>query len=100
MGGFVTYKLFIFDFDGTLADSAKWYFDTLSAASRRFGFRRIRPEEAEEFRSLTGDEIIRRLEIPAWKLPALGRYMRERAARAEISLFPGVKTMLRTVAGK
>ncbi len=33
------YRLAIFDFDGTLADSFGWCMDTIGATSTEFGFR-------------------------------------------------------------
>jgi phosphoglycolate phosphatase len=35
------YKLVIFDFDGTLADSAHWLARELNPLARRFGFHQV-----------------------------------------------------------
>jgi beta-phosphoglucomutase-like phosphatase (HAD superfamily) len=37
----VAYKLVIFDFDGTLADSAGWLFGVLNQVADSYGFRRV-----------------------------------------------------------
>ena len=35
------YKLAIFDFDGTLADSFAWFLSVINEVADRYGFRRI-----------------------------------------------------------
>jgi phosphoglycolate phosphatase len=35
------YALVIFDFDGTLADSADWFRGALNQIARRYGFREV-----------------------------------------------------------
>src|SRR5262249_30703359 len=44
-------------------------------------------------------EILRRMEVPLWQLPTIARDMRRLKAAhiADIALFPGVVTMLRTL---
>jgi phosphoglycolate phosphatase len=45
-------------------------------------------------------EILARLEVPLWKLPVIARHMQRLKSEqaASIALFPGVGTMLRTLA--
>jgi phosphoglycolate phosphatase len=90
------YRLAIFDFDGTLADSADWFTANLNDVADRFGFRRVDDEEIKALRRLPNREIIRRLEFPMWKLPGIARHMRGMVARdaASIQLFDGVGAML------
>ncbi|WP_181702055.1 HAD hydrolase-like protein [Chthonobacter albigriseus] len=73
-------RLAIFDFDGTLADSADWVFSTMNSVADRFGFRRVAPEEREELRGLSNREIIARLGVPMWKLPLIAAHMRKAVA--------------------
>jgi phosphoglycolate phosphatase len=92
----VTYKLVIFDFDGTLADSFPWFlhvFDTLAA---RYRFKRITEQEGATLRGYSARQIIQHLGVPAWKLPLIARHARMLAKRdrAQIALFPGVDCML------
>lgn len=63
-------------------------------------FRRVRDEDIEGLRHASTREILTRLEVPLWKLPAIARHARrlKGKAAAEISLFAGVETMLRTLA--
>lgn len=95
------YSLVIFDLDGTLVDSFPWFLRTINDVADRFGFRRVRDEDVEELRHASTREILSRLEVPAWKLPAIARHARrlKGEAAAEISLFAGAEAMLRTLAG-
>jgi phosphoglycolate phosphatase len=96
----VPYSLAIFDLDGTLADSFPWFLRTINDVADRFGFRRIADEDIEPLRHASSRDILTRLEVPLWKLPAIARHARrlKAEAAAEISLFAGVETMLRTLA--
>lgn len=95
------YSLAIFDLDGTLVDSFPWFLRTINDVADRFGFRRVRDEDIEGLRHASTREILSRLEVPVWKLPAIARYARrlKGEAMAEISLFAGAEAMLRTLAG-
>ncbi|WP_456746445.1 HAD-IA family hydrolase [Bradyrhizobium sp. USDA 4354] len=94
------YALAIFDLDGTLADSFPWFLRTINDVADRFSFRRVAHEEIEGLRHASSREILARLEVPLWKLPAIARHARRLKAEAasEISLFAGVEAMLRTLA--
>ncbi len=94
------YSLAIFDLDGTLADSFPWFLRTINDVADRFGFRRVRNEDVEGLRHASTREILARLDVPLWKLPAIARHARrlKGQAAAEISLFAGVEAMLQTLA--
>ena len=91
--------LIIFDLDGTLADSYPWFLRHVNDVADRFGFRRISDGDAEALRHAGSHDILRRLEVPLWKLPAIARHMRrlKAASLADIALFPGVDAMLRAL---
>ena len=93
------YSLIIFDLDGTLADSFPWFLRNVNGVADRFGFRRIADGDVESLRHAGSREILRRLEVPVWKLPGIARHMRRMKAAhlADIPLFPGVEAMLRTL---
>jgi phosphoglycolate phosphatase len=95
------YSLAIFDLDGTLADSFPWFLRTINDVADRFGFRRVADEDIEGLRNASSREILSRLEVPLWKLPAIARHARrlKGEAAAEIALFAGVEAMLKTLAG-
>lgn len=90
------YDLAIFDFDGTLADSAEWFFAAYEGLAARFGLCRATRAELEGLRALGTREIMRRLDVPLWKLPLIARDMRARMARdiAGIALFPNIAEAL------
>lgn len=96
------YKLVIFDFDGTLADSARWVARELNPLARRFGFRQVTDAEIETLRACDTRQILDRLGVPTWKVPFIANHLRQRLAQeAEtIQLFPGAKALLRRLAGQ
>jgi phosphoglycolate phosphatase len=96
------YKLVIFDFDGTLADSSRWLARELQPLAARFGFRQAGESEIETLRCKDTREILKHLGVPLWKLPFIARHLRRCMGRdAEtIQLFPGAKALLRRLAGQ
>ncbi|CAN5531088.1 HAD family hydrolase [soil metagenome] len=96
------YDLAIFDFDGTLADSAEWFFAAYDAVAVRFGLRRASRAELEGMRALGTREIMRALDVPMWKVPLIARHMRRRMADeiGGIALFPGVADALNLLHGR
>jgi phosphoglycolate phosphatase len=93
----VLYKLVVFDFDGTLADTFPWFASVLNGVADRFGFRKVETaEEVEALRGLSSRQIIERLDVPIWKLPLIARHMRRLASEhaADMRTFEGVPAML------
>lgn len=97
-----TYRLVIFDFDGTLADSFPWFTGVLDQTADRFGFRRVDAAEREALRASSSREILRRFGVPHWKLPMIAAHMRRLKAEAadRIPLFEGTGEMLRRLSEK
>ena len=95
------YSLVIFDLDGTLADSFPWFRRHVNAVADRFAFRRVADEDVESLRHADSREILARLEVPLWKLPAIARHMRRLKGLhiADIPLFDGTEAMLRRLRG-
>jgi phosphoglycolate phosphatase len=93
--GATKYRLALFDFDGTLADSADWFLQQVNVAAGEMGFRRIEAGDYERVRGYSSQEIIEYLDFPKWKLPILLAHMRKAAAehKGAIKLFPGVERM-------
>lgn len=93
-------SLAIFDLDGTLADSFPWFLTVVNGVARRYGFRQIADDEVEPLRRAGTRDILRRLEVPLWKLPAIARHMRalKRDQVERIPLFPGVAGALQALA--
>ncbi|HUO21538.1 MAG TPA: HAD hydrolase-like protein [Caulobacteraceae bacterium] len=94
------YRLVIFDFDGTLADSFPWVIGMMNDVADKFAFRRVRDGELEALRLCDAREIMRRLGVKRWKLPMIARYVRARMAAEvdQIPLFPGAGQMLADLA--
>ncbi|MGH1350529.1 MAG: HAD hydrolase-like protein [Methyloligellaceae bacterium] len=84
--------LAIFDFDGTIADSAGWFFSIMNDIAEKHGFPHISEEERELLRGYTTQKIISHLGIPLWKIPIIANDLRKLAADHidQISLFPWV----------
>ena len=89
------YKLVIFDFDGTLADSYPFFLGVQNELAKKYNFRQL---TEEELKAIDGDplEIVKRAGMPLWKLPftmvSARRMLSERID--QIPLFEGVlKTM-------
>ena len=96
----MSYRLVIFDFDGTLADSSGWFIGVLDDLAKRHRFRTVDAEELEEMRGLGNREIVRRFGIAKWKLPFIAADLRKRAATADIALFDGVAPLLAALRAK
>ncbi len=94
------YDLVIFDFDGTLADSAGWTLGILNEVAVRFGFKTLSDEEKAMLRGQDNRAIVRYLGVPAWKMPLIAAHMRKLVARdaERIALFPGVDALLARLA--
>jgi phosphoglycolate phosphatase len=90
------YRLVIFDFDGTLADTFPWFMRVVNSVADRFRFKRIEEHEVEHLRGCSAREIVKHLGVPAWKLPLIARHMRALAAGevGSIRLFDGIAPML------
>lgn len=93
------YQLLIFDFDGTLADSAPWMTRTMNDIADQFGWRKVSDREIEMLRGKSNMEIVRYLGVPMWKLPSIAAEMRRRIARDidQIGLFTGTDELLRSL---
>ncbi|CAH0255670.1 Phosphoglycolate phosphatase [Massilia sp. Bi118] len=93
----MTYRLAIFDFDGTLADSFPFFLSVFNTIADRHGFRRIDTARAGELRHYGVRQMMEHVGMPAWKLPAASRtfmaMMKENAGA--ISLFDGIADALR-----
>jgi phosphoglycolate phosphatase len=91
------YKLAIFDFDGTLADSFPWFCRILNDVADRFGFRRTEPHEINALRTMGARDLMRHFGIPAWKTPFIAHHIRKRKSKEleQTRLFDGVEAMLR-----
>ena len=92
----MAYHLFIFDFDGTLADSGPWMIEALNGAAARFGFRQLSRDEIEALRGRDSRSVMRELGVSWWRLPGIAAHVRKLAREAPPPpLFPEIAPMLR-----
>lgn len=96
-----SYKLAIFDFDGTLGDTMAWFLDASDAMAAQFGFVPIDRSNLDNLRHKSAREMMRIHKVPLLKLPMLARHVQAmmQADAGSIRLFAGVEEMLRAVHG-
>jgi phosphoglycolate phosphatase len=92
----MNYRLAIFDFDGTLADSFELFVSLTNLAADRYGFERMQSDELEQLRDLPPADLLKRLRVSRWKLPFIARYIRKLNAEQthRVALFEGVDALL------
>ncbi len=90
------YKLVIFDFDGTLADSFDWFLGVVDELAAKHKFKMFDLAELDELRGSSATKVLAHLGVSSWRLPAIGRHLQKLAARdaEKIVLFDGVERML------
>jgi phosphoglycolate phosphatase len=90
------YRLAIFDFDGTLADSFPFFIRVFNQLAQQHGFKAIDPDSAPSFRSYNPRQMMNHVGLPSWKLPLVAKnfiaLMRENVAA--IRPFEGVNDVL------
>jgi len=91
------YKLVIFDFDGTLADTFPWFLKTLDQVAEKFNLIKIDKNKTEELRKLDAASFLKYLKIPLYKLPTIATYMRKLMTEQieDIKLFEGTAKLLK-----
>lgn len=96
------YKLVIFDFDGTLADSFALFLETWKVTSQLYKFKFASEDEIEKLRGLSAREVIAEISLPWWKLFPVGRYMRKhmQANIDQVKLFDDIENVLRSLKSK
>jgi phosphoglycolate phosphatase len=98
----MTYRLAMFDFDGTLADSFPFFLSVFNTVADRHAFRNIDVARAGELRHLGVRQMMDHVGLPAWKLPLASKTfmaMMQDSAH-EIPLFDGIADALRHLHGR
>jgi phosphoglycolate phosphatase len=93
----MNYRLAIFDFDGTLADSVPWFAGVVNHLADRHGFKRVRELDHDRLRGYAPRKLLAALDVPLWKVPLIAYHLRSLMTRDidQISLFEGVDRLLR-----
>lgn len=90
------FKLVIFDFDGTLADSLAWLIGISDRLADEFGFDRIDKDQVAILRRHDAATLLRLHHVPLWKVPFIAaRFRRLMAQQIHlIAPFPGIADLL------
>ena len=96
------YKLIIFDFDGTLADTFPFVLSIMDQVIDKYGLKRINPGEIEMLRGYDTRKIMKHLGVPLWKAPVIGRHALRLLAKEihRLALFEGVEQLLQSLSSK
>ncbi|MBD9414170.1 HAD hydrolase-like protein [Pseudomonas sp. PDM16] len=95
----MNYKLAIFDFDGTLADSFPFFIGVFNTLAEKHRFKSISPAEIPTLRGYGARQMMQHVEMPIWKLPLVSRDFigLMRASAASICTFDGVEATLQAL---
>jgi len=64
-------ETFIFDFDGTIADTHHYIIQVSNRLADEFGYAMILPDEIDDLKDKTVREVIRHLNVPLLKIPSI-----------------------------
>lgn len=93
------YKLVIFDFDGTLADTFPWALTIMDEMIEKFDIKNVDRSQLEMLRHFDAEQLLTHVGIPLWKLPKIARYLKKAMADEIhlINLFPGVDAVIKAL---
>jgi phosphoglycolate phosphatase len=100
------YRLVVFDFDGTLADSFPFFLQVYDTVADTHGLRRLDRSALASWRGLDTRTLMRTVGLPMWKMPRVMYQFHAlmadelSAATPRVGLFEGVDDMLRALAAR
>jgi phosphoglycolate phosphatase len=96
------YELWIFDFDGTLADSFPFFLEVFDTLARTHDFRRLEHDKIDMLRGCDLPQLMHHLGLPRWKLLPVALQFRALMAQniARIALFDGMRDVLHALAAR
>ena len=59
------YKLVIFDFDGTLADSFPLFLHSINILAATYNFPPIKPEDVDQMRGMNARQLMQSAQLPS-----------------------------------
>jgi phosphoglycolate phosphatase len=94
------YKLAIFDFDGTLADSFPWILSIIDSIADQYKVKRLEKDQLDTLRGYDPKTLMKMHAVPIWKLPFIARHVQKRMAREiqSVPMFDGIERMFDTLA--
>lgn len=94
------YKLAIFDFDGTLADSFPWVVTVIDQLADEYHLPRVAKDDIETLRRMGARQILQKYRVPFWKLFPISRRLRHLMAEnvQHIRAFDGVDGLFHNLA--
>ena len=96
------YRLAIFDFDGTLADSFPFFVRVINQLAEQHDFKKVDLDLVPTYRQYSARQLMEQVGMPAWKLPfvvkSFNSLMRQHVA--SISLFEDVDDLLPYLANR
>jgi phosphoglycolate phosphatase len=63
------YRMAIFDFDGTLADSFPFFVRVINQLAEQHGFKKVDLDLVPTYRQYGARQLMEQVGMPAWKLP-------------------------------
>jgi phosphoglycolate phosphatase len=92
----MTAKVFIFDFDGTLADSRTTLVEIANELADEFGYDQVTENEIIRLSNLSSRDVLLQSPIPAYKIPFLLRRVKKELNQhiANLKPFIGIKEAL------
>lgn len=96
------YKLIIFDFDGTLADSYPWFISRFNQVAAKYRFKKIATHEIDGLRYYSAGQLMKYLGVPIWKMPLIANHVRKLMANdiQQIPTFEGVASLLKRLSDR
>ncbi|MCX6056204.1 MAG: HAD hydrolase-like protein [Chloroflexi bacterium] len=95
----MAYKLIVFDFDGTLANSFPWVLGILDELAKKFNTKPLDPTQLEQIKNYSPRVILEMHNVPLWKLPSILKFTRARMRThgETIKIFEGVDLLLQAL---
>jgi phosphoglycolate phosphatase len=94
------YKLAIFDFDGTLADSFPWILSIIDSIADQYKVKRLEMSQLDTLRGYDPKTLMKLHAVPIWKLPFIARHVQKRMSKEihQVPMFDGIERMFDTLA--